>query len=244
MTSHPLAENTALIVCHGTHSVYDIIYIIYDVTHTVCISTQALYLTWNPLKLPSHPLCLTSQPPCQRHHTYCVIYHRWHMYAIICIIYDIISTLYDNSPLYLWHHMHYIHYITQHYISHLIYSVWYHLHCVTSHNDSIYDIKHCKVLIYSLYMASHTVLWPHNSCVLSQPLCLTLHSVYFWHYTQCTNFMKRRECMSSQPLMYDTICTTYEITSTLYDITKLYLWCQVHNNIKSTLSDLSSTVSV
>ena len=49
-------------------------------------------------------------------------------------------------------------------------------------------------------MASGTVLWPHNHCVPSQPLCLTLCSMYFWHYTECTNFMKRRECMSSQPL--------------------------------------------
>ena len=72
--------------------------------------------------------------------------------------------------------------------------------CVTSHNDSIYDIKHYMFMTYSLYMASHTVLWPHNNCVPSQPLCLTLHSVYFWHYTQCTNFLKRSECMSSQPL--------------------------------------------
>ena len=24
--------------------------------------------------------------------------------------------------------------------------------------------------------------------------------MYFWHYTQCTNFLKRSECMSSQPL--------------------------------------------
>ena len=46
----------------------------------------------------------------------------------------------------------------------------------------------------------HTILWAHNHCVASQPLCLTFHSVYFWHYKQCTNFMKRSECMSSQPL--------------------------------------------
>ena len=47
-------------------------------------------------------------------------------------------------------------------------------------------------------MASRTVLWPHHHCVPSQPLCLTLYSVYFRHCKQCTNFMKRSECMSSQ----------------------------------------------
>ena len=47
-------------------------------------------------------------------------------------------------------------------------------------------------------MASHTVLWSHIHCMPSEPLCLTLYSVYFRHYIHCTNFMKRNECMSSQ----------------------------------------------
>ena len=196
-----LADNTPLFVCRATHSVYDIIDILYDVTHIVCMITQALYLTWNLLKLPSHPLCMSSHPLCGRHHTYCVRHHRWHVYAIICIIHDIISTLYDNSPYCLWHHMYYIHYIT-----HIIYDISFTLYdvtftmWVTSHNDSIYDIKHSMFMTYSLYLASRTVLWPHNHCVPSQPLCLPWHSVYIWHYTKCISFMKGNECMSSQPL--------------------------------------------
>ena len=55
-------------------------------------------------------------------------------------------------------------------------------------------------MLYSLDMASGTVLWPENHCVPSQPLCLTLHSMYFWYYRQCTNFLKISECMSSQSL--------------------------------------------
>ena len=196
-----LAENTPLFVSHGTHSVYDIICIIYDVTHNVSMTTQALYLTWNPLKLPSHPLCMSSHRLGQRHHSYCVSHHRQHMYAIICIIHDIISTLYDNSPYYLWYHMHYIHYITCviYDISSTLYDVTFTM-CVTSHNDTIYDIKPYMIMTYSLDMASRTVLWPHKHCVPSQPLCLTLHSKYIWHYKQCTNFMERSECKSSQPL--------------------------------------------
>ena len=97
--------------------------------------------------------------------------------------------------------MHYIHYITRiiYDISSTLYDVTFTV-CVTSRDDCIYDIKHYMFMIYSLDMASCTVLWPHNHCVPSQPLCLILYSVYFWHYTQCTNFMKRSECMSSQPL--------------------------------------------
>ena len=195
-----LAENRPLFLCHGTHSVYDIICIIYDVTHTMCMTTQALYLTWNPLKLPSHPLYMSSHPLCQRHHTYCVRHHRWHIYAIICVVHGIIFTLYDNNLYYLWHHMTYIHYIwnIMYDISFTLYDVTFTM-CITSENDSIYDIKPYIFMTYSLYMASHTKL-PHSHCVRSQPLCLTLHSMYFWHYTQCTNVMKRSICMSSQPL--------------------------------------------
>ena len=94
------------------------------------------------------------------------------VYDITHIIYDISSTLYDVT-------------FTM---------------SVTSHSDSIFDIKHYMFMTYSFYMASHTVLWPHNHCVPSEPLCLTLHSVYFWHYTQCTNFMTGSECKSSLPL--------------------------------------------
>ena len=60
--------------------------------------------------------------------------------------------------------------------------------------------QHYMFMLYSLDMASGTDLWPQNHCVPSQPLCLTLHSMYFWHYTKYTNFLKRCECLSSQPL--------------------------------------------
>ena len=135
-----------------------------------------------------------------RHHTYSVRYHRSHMYAIIWVIQDMISTLYDNL-YYKWHHMHYIHSITRviYDNSSTLYDVTFTI-CVTSHNDPIYGIKHYMFMLYSLDMASGTDLWPQNYCVPSQPLCLTLHSMHFWHYTQCTNFLKRSECMSSQTL--------------------------------------------
>ena len=106
-----LDDNTPLSVCHGPHSVYDIIYIIYNVTHTVCMTTQALYLTWNPLKLTSLTLYMSSHPLCWTHHTYSVRHHRWHMYAILCVIEFIICTLY-NTLYNFWLHMLYIHSIT------------------------------------------------------------------------------------------------------------------------------------
>ena len=156
-----LADNTPLFVCHGIHSVYEIICIINDVWHAVCMTTQPLYLAWNLLKLPSHPLCMSSQTLGQRHHTYSVRHKRWHMYAIKCTIQDIMSTLYDNNIWNLWHYMHYIRYIT-HLIynnSSILYDVTFTI-CGTSNNDSVYDIQPYMFLTYSIHMASHTVLWP------------------------------------------------------------------------------------
>ena len=88
--------------------------------------------------------------------------------------------------------MHYIHSITRiiYDISSSLYDVTITM-CVTSHNVPIYGIKHYMFMLYSLDMASGTVLWPQNHCVPSQPLCLTLHSMYFWHFTQYNNFLKR-----------------------------------------------------
>ena len=193
------------------------------------MTTQTLYLAWNLLKLPSHPLCMSSHPLGQRHHTYCVRHHRWHMYAIKCTIQDIISTLYDNSIWNLWHYMHYIQYITRiiYDNSSPLYDVTFTI-CGTSHNDSIYDIKPYMFMTYSLYMASHTVLWPHT--------IVCLHSHYAWYYTQSIFDITQNVAILWQEVnvshhslyMYDTICTTYDITSTLYDITPLYLWRQVH----------------
>ena len=67
-----------------------------------------------------------------------------------------------------------------HYIWHLIYSVWCHIHYVCYITQwHIYGIKQNMFMLYSLDMATGTGLWRKNHCVPSQPLCLTLHSMYF-----------------------------------------------------------------
>ena len=193
------------------------------------MTTQALYLTWNPLKLSSHPLCMSSGPLCRRHLIYCVRPHRWHMYAIICVIHDIISTLYDYSHYYLWHHMHYIHYIPHIIkdISSTLCDVTFTM-SVTSHNDSICDIKHSIFMTYSF-------IWLHAQCYDHKTI-VCLHSHYGWHFIQCIlditqNVLilwKVMNVFHQSMFFYNTICPTYDITSTLYEITPLYLWRQVH----------------
>ena len=151
-----------LFICHGTHYVYDIISTVYDLIHSVCVTTQALYLSWNPWKMPSLPLHMSSNTLCRRHHTNCVRVHRCHMYAAICTTPDIISTLYENKPYYLWHHMHSIHDITR-----TIYDRTCHLLCMISHS---LNMRHHTM---ALSMTSHT-------------LCLW-HVHIIWQPTQCHN---------------------------------------------------------
>ena len=110
-------------------------------------------------------------------------------------------------------------------------------------------------------MASGTVLWPQNHCVPSQPLCLTLHSVYFWHYTQWTNFMKRSECMSSEPLyewhhihyIGDHVHSSWHHSTLLMMSSPLYLTIHPRyltslplylSNHTHSLSDISATLCI
>ena len=85
--------------------------------------------------------------------------------------------------------------------------------CVTSHNTCISDITHS--MTYPLYMASHTVLWQHNNCVTSQPLCLTSQLQYLCHHTHWINFINPSVCMTSQPL-----CVWHHMH---------YMWHHIHN---------------
>ena len=87
--------------------------------------------------------------------------------------------------------------------------------CVTWHNACISNITHSMVMIYPLYMASHTVLWQHKKCVTSQPLCLTSPPLYLCHHTHRINFNKTSVCMTSQP-----VCLWHHIH---------YMWHHIHN---------------
>ena len=179
------------------------------------MTNPAVYLTWNPLNMPSFPLYMPSHPLCWRHHTYCVSHHRSHMYAIICVLHDIISTVYDHNPKYLWSQMHYIRYITR-----IIYDI----------SSTLYDVTFTVCYITQwLYLWHQTVclrhihlMW-HHAQFYDHTSIVCLHSHYAWHYTQCTFDMtqnvpvlwKEVNVCHHSLYIYDPICTTYDITSTL-----------------------------
>ena len=110
------------------------------------------------------------------------------------------------------------------------------LHCMMSH--SLCVLHHTM----TLSMTSNPIclwyihfIWHHKQCY-DHTTIVCLHSHYAWDNTQCifyfthnvpTLWKEVKVCHHSL-YMYDTICTTYDITSMLYGITPLHLWCQVH----------------
>ena len=82
--------------------------------------------------------------------------------------------------------------------SHLL-CVMSHSLCVLHHTMTI-DLWHQTIGLWHIHLYGIT-----HSVMTIQPLCASTATmpditVYFRHYTQCTNFMKRSECMSSQNL--------------------------------------------
>ena len=104
-----------------------------------------------------------------------------------------------------------------------------HLLCMMSH--SLCVLHHTM----TLSMASNTIClcyihlkWHQAQCYDHKTIvCLPRH--YAWHYTQCIFdithnipiFWKEMNVCHHNLYMYDTICTTYDITSTLYEFTPL-----------------------
>ena len=170
-------KSNALFSLHHTHYIRYLIYSVWCHIHSVCYITQWLYL-WHQTLCLWHIQLIWPHAQCYDH-TSIVCLHSHYAWHYTQCLFDMTH----NVPI-LWKEV----------------NVYHHSLYMYDPICTIYDIKPYMFMTNSLYMASRTVLWPHNSCVPSQPLCLTLHWVYFWHDTKCTNFMKRSECLSSQPL--------------------------------------------
>ena len=165
-------------------------YPLYMMSHTLFLWQHKLYIGLETHSICHHIYYISLHPLCRRHHTNCVRHHRCrcmpscalHMTpyppckATTLTIHDITCTICDMSST--------------------VYDVTFTI-CVTSHNAYISDIPHSMFMTYPLFMASHTVLWQHNHCVISQSLCLTSQPLYLCHHTQWINFIKHSVCMTS-----------------------------------------------
>ena len=121
-----------------------------------------------------------------------------------------------------------------HFIWHHIFmsvSVWSYPLYRWYNTDSIYDITSTVYMAqYALYMTCHPYLWHDNNYSWHQSYYISTHTDYIWQHIHCISVITSRLSIIKPPFyvwyhshnMYDIIWTTYEITSTLSDITQCY----------------------
>ena len=130
---------------------------IYDVTSTLGMASQPQYQTSYPLYLCHHKLSTDIIPTFVWHHSN-------YKCEIICTLYNIISTPYVFTFLYLWHHSLYIWNYIQHVGPHIHYTCditatirCHHSHCIDNITHTLYGITLTICLVtFALYKTSHT----------------------------------------------------------------------------------------
>ena len=92
---HSCWQHTIVCISWHTLCLWHYMYCIW--CHPYCVYDSPSSISdVKPLKTEISSTHMLSHPLFWRHHTYSVRYHRWHMYAIIWVIQDMISTLFDN----------------------------------------------------------------------------------------------------------------------------------------------------
>ena len=125
----------------------------------------------------------------------------WYHIQYTC---DIISTIFMTSYPLCMTRQHWVLLIPHSaYVWHHLHYRWYHIHSVTP-NHSIYDVPFTsRIISHQLYQTSHSLYLCHHN--LSSDIISTI----VWHHIH---------------YMCEIICTLYNIISTPYVITLLYLW--------------------
>ena len=143
---------------------------------------------------------MTSQPMYVWNHNHC-------MYDTIGTLYDIKSTLADNTPLFVCLG------------THRVYDIWCHPYCVYDYPSSISDLKPVKTAIScTLYVITHSL------SKTSHLLCKTSHVAYHMHYT-----WHHIHTLWQQPLLFMTSHTLYSLHHTHYIWHLIYsVWCHIH----------------
>ena len=177
---------------------------------------------------------------------------------------------------YLWKYMHCIWHLTHdlwhlntlsnasgYYISYQTEYIWQHTHCISVFTPRLSIIKpHCVYdntgticmtsceyiwhHIHSLWY--HTMLWHSHtlySCLHTQDTCHRIHCCWALTYS-VLNIAYLQYVFSQTDYMYDIIWILCDITTALYDITRLYSWHHIHNihDITPTVYDMTHTLLV
>ena len=177
------------------------------------------------------------KPPFWGHHTH---YIR-HCVHSICVITATLSMI--SQPLYVWYHIQYMWDILS-----TIFMTSYQL-CMTA-QTCVLIIPHSAYLWHHLHYRRchiHCITPSHNlydftstSGITSHPLYQTSHQLYLCHHNLSTDITPTFVWHHTH-YMCDIICTIYNIISTAYVITLLYLWqhnLDIWNHIQYVLQNI------
>ena len=220
MKPHPVCRATyTLYMRHHSQSLCPHTHCIDNITPTLCMTSHTPYV-WHFCTIQDITSSLFDlKPPFWGHHTH-YIRHRVHC---ICVITPTLSMI--SHPLYVWYDIQYMwvilsttfltsypqcmttqcELITPHlaYIWHLLPYRRRHIHSITPRHR-LYDFTSTSGMTsHPLYQISHQLYLCHHN------LSTDITPTFVWHYTH---------------YMCDIICTIYNIISTAYVITLLYLW--------------------
>ena len=134
-------------------------------------------------------------------------------------MYDITSTIYDITQLYLWHQFHYI---------------WYHIHYIWPHVHCI-----CVITLTLSMISQPKYVWCHI-----QYTCDLLSTIFMTSDPVC---MTSQHCVDATTIGICMTSFVLQMTShPLYHTKPHYLWCHIHfrHDITTTLSDIAPTVSM
>ena len=186
---------------------------------------------------------------CLCHHTHYI----WHRVDCICVITS--TVLMRSHQLYFWDH---ICYNSQNHI----HSIQHYRHCMIS--QPLHSWHQIPYIWYHLQGLWHLVPYTCNITdtmfVNTCQLCLTSHGaktvqtlylkskppyVYLCDHTHCIDDIIHTVFMTWHLLYLCTLCTVYDISHTIYDITTLCLLHQsIISHIKLIISHNTSTVSL
>ena len=209
----------------------------YDITSSIFMTSCPIYMISpilfheNKMTIPGISLTvfdITATASVWSHPLYPCLYnnygslHTWHTYDIIHTLHHTKFRLYDINRQYLGHRKHCIHDIRS--PIHHIHGLWHlipytcditamiskhNTHYVCEYISTIFDMKHTVLTQYNDYIWHHTL---HvYVCVITPTVSMIKYTLYLWHHIYC---------------IYGTICTAYDTSPMIYDITTLYSWHQ------------------
>ena len=202
-------------LCHHNHWIDNI-------TPTLFITSHSPYV-WHRLHYTTHHILnFDLKPPFWGHHTH-YIRHRVHYICVITTTLSIIS-----QPLCVWYHIQYMWNILS-----TILMTSFKL-CMTT-QPCVFITPHSAYVCHHLSYRRrhiHSITPSHNlydftsiSGMTSHRLYQTSHQLHLFHHSLSTAITHTFLCHHTH-YMCDIICTIYNIISTAYVITLLYLWQQ------------------